>query len=356
MSTSWLVSLVFLAGLIPGAVFADVCTQESKPGTANDCAAPGTAGGDGLLFSFRGRGIHLADLDLATRQALYELDLKHFDDRQRLLENMLWKLYLTEEAERQNKSEDQLLGELMEYRVPPEAEIKAFYEANKGRISSPYETIKGQIGRYLSEQQLLAKRDALVTGLKESGEYQLLLSRPTAPVAVIDTSGFPSKGDALAPVEVVEFADYQCPHCRTASEVMRRLEDHYGDKLRVVFMDFPINRSGISRKVAEGGVCAGEQGSYWQYHDAAFGQQPSLSHDSPLKIAQSLGLDEAKFAACLSGDHAMTEVTRGESEARRLGLDSTPTFFVNGVKVSVHDDMETALRQAIDEALAGPSS
>ena len=104
--------------------------------------------------------------------------------------------------------------------------------------------------------------------------------------------------------------------------------------------------------MAEGAVCAGEQGRYWAYHDEAFARQSGLGTESPVSIAKSLGLDGQRFSQCLAGEGARQKVARAESEARRLGLDSTPTFFVNGVQVSVHSDMEQELAEAIERALA----
>ena len=348
-----LLFVVFLA-LSAMPLAATECSDNTVEKRSVGCG--GESNGQRALFQYDGRSYLFDDLRPSERQSWYELELKQFEARKLILDNALWQIHIDQEAARRNIDRDKLALELLRIEQPSEESLKTFYQANKAQISAPYEEIKSQLASYLIQQQVIRNRASLIDALRQQQRYQVLLDMPQPPIAMIDTQDYPSRGSEFAPVEVVEFADYQCPHCKTASQAMARLRERFGEKLRVVFMDFPINRSGISRKVAEGGVCAGEQGSYWQYHDAAFGQQPSLSHDSPLKIAQSLGLDEAKFAACLSGDHAMTEVTRGESEARRLGLDSTPTFFVNGVKVSVHDDMETALRQAIDEALAGPSS
>jgi len=357
MLKRWLGPVVLATALLPLASWADAgCSDPAADTQGSSGCSDGSANHGSALFSYRGETFSEPDLDLTTRQAIYELAEKFYNDRQLLLDNALWQLYLAQQAKSQQKSEDDVARELLRPQMPTEEQMKAFYEANKAQIPAPYEQVQGQLAQYLVQQQMLASQRKIIDGLKQNDDFKLLAQPPQPPVAIIDTEGYPSKGDKLAPVEIVEFADYQCPHCKTASGVMAKLEERYGDKLRVIYMDFPINPSGISQRVAEGAVCADQQGKFWPYHSGAFAEQSSLSTQSPASLAKAQGLDMPRFNECLEGDAAKQKVARAKAEARRLGLDSTPTFFINGVKLHADSGLESALTREIDKALKAADS
>lgn len=338
--------LIFATLLLPGLALGDNC---STSGTDASCGE--SSGKSGALFRFAGTEFHEYDLDIRVREQLHELASKYYEGRQLLLDNAVWQIYLTREAERQKKTPEQVARGLIVLEQPTEEVMRSFYEANKAQIPSPYEQVKGEIAQYLLQQRVVQERSKLIASIKKEGQYTLLIAKPQPPVATIDTEGFPSKGSMLAPVEVVEFADYQCPHCKTAAEIVQHLEKKYGDKVRFVFMDFPINRSGISLKVAEGAVCADQQGKFWAYHYGAFESQTSLSADSPKSLASKIGLDTERFSSCLAGTEAGSKVAKSKAEALRLGLDSTPTFFVNGIRLIAESNLEKELSDAIDRSL-----
>ena len=128
----------------------------------------------------------------------------------------------------------------------------------------------------------------MIEKIKKETSFEFLLKKPIAPVVNINIDGFPMTGNKKSEVTVVEFADYQCPHCKHAYEIMKKLKKDHKDKFKLVFIDFPINRSGISRKVAEGAYCAMQQGKFWEYHGAAFDAQSSLNNDSAKSLAEGL--------------------------------------------------------------------
>jgi protein-disulfide isomerase len=117
-------------------------------------------------------------------------------------------------------------------------------------------------------------------------------------------------------------------------------------------MDQPfINRGGLdSRNIAEGAVCADQQGKFWEYHDLAFQRQTELRPGAAQELAKQLGLDEEAFSSCLESADTKAKVARSKTEANRLGATSTPTFFVNGRQV-LTDNVEAGLTEAIDKAL-----
>ncbi|MCB1758309.1 MAG: DsbA family protein [Gammaproteobacteria bacterium] len=343
-----LLFVVFLA-LSAMPLAATECSDNTVEKRSVGCG--GESNGQRALFQYDGRSYLFDDLRPSERQSWYELELKQFEARKLILDNALWQIHIDQEAARRNIDRDKLALELLRIEQPSEESLKTFYQANKAQISAPYEEIKSQLASYLIQQQVIRNRASLIDALRQQQRYQVLLDMPQPPIAMIDTQDYPSRGSEFAPVEVVEFADYQCPHCKTASQAMARLRERFGEKLRVVFMDFPINRSGISTRVAEGAVCADRQGHYWAYHEAAFALQSSLSLKSPEQLAERIGLDKADFAACIADGSTAEKIAKSKAEGLRLGIDSTPAFFVNGRRVTIREDFEKELAEAISLAL-----
>lgn len=313
-------------------------------------AAVGAAQGQAPLFRLDGLDYGRDDLPASVQQGLFDADLQRYQTQRRLAEDGAVEVYLQTQSEHSGKPVHELRQELLAVGEPSEEEVAAFYDANRQRIPYGLEQVRDQISDLLRERALLARKTALVQELEAEGELELLLQRPQAPEVSIDTSGRPSKGPADAPVTLVEFADFQCPHCKEASPLVDSLLQRYGDELRVVYMDFPINASGISRRVAEGGVCAARQDRFWDYHDLAFQEQAQLTMDSAEELAAYLELDQEAFASCMADPATAAEVERSKTEGERIGVDATPTFYVNGRR-AVLEDLVAGLRAAIESEL-----
>ena len=146
------------------------------------------------------------------------------------------------------------------------------------------------------------------------------------------------------------YFDYQCPHCKQAAGVLRTLVERYPNELRIVYMDLPINSSGISRIIAEGAACADQQNEFWAFHDLAFEHQATLSKESVAQFVSELGLDAGEFERCMKSEFPQERVAVSERQASELGLTSTQTLFLNGRKLHLHD-METELVEAIESLL-----
>jgi protein-disulfide isomerase len=187
--------------------------------------------------------------------------------------------------------------------------------------------------------------------------------QPAAPAAAtgapqyvrykIPTDGFPSLGPANAPITLVEFGDFQCPFCRQwEQETYQPLLAAYPGKLRFIFRDFPLTSiHPNAMPAAEAAQCANEQGKFWPFHDKLFGSE-NLSDAVYKQYAQDLGLDATKFNGCLT-NHKYSKAIQDDSDfAVNLGINSTPTFFINGLAVIGAQPM-SAFTAVIDKELAG---
>ena len=306
------------------------------------------------LFRLDGIDYNREELSPDLQQQLYALDQERYTKRKELLEQTILELYLAEQADKRSSTPDAMMAEFSAASRPSEQQVDEFYNSNKACITGTLAQVKPQIVQYLQEQEINGRKSRLLARLE--GEKRLKMSEraPTPPMVSINTLDYPAKGKLDSSVVVVEFADYQCPHCRHAHDAMRDLWPQYQDQIKLVYMDFPINRSGISRAVSEGAVCADQQGKFWPYNELAFDQQEGLSKSSPLTLAQQLSLDITQFTNCLTSPATVAKVKSSEDEARRLGIDSTPTIFVNGSRVAVedfHKDLKASFERALKSAM-----
>ncbi len=168
----------------------------------------------------------------------------------------------------------------------------------------------------------------------------------------IATDGDPSIGPDDAPVTVIEFSDYQCPYCQSwYQQVYEQLLANYPGQIRFVYLDLPLSMHAEAEPAAEAADCAGEQGAYWKYHDALFNRQYGLNRAAYERYAADLGLDTSAFAACLDSHRYQDEIQADFSEAARAGIESTPTFVVNG-RVLIGALPFASFQSVIDEELA----
>lgn len=310
------------------------------------CALCAAAGSD--LFRYQGESYGADQASPPLRALIYDLDHRYHEKRKALADELLFELYVEREAAKRNMTEPDFAKELLRYEPAGKDEMRAFYHINQAHIGQPYEEVRDRISQHLNTERLRAAKAEVLEDVKRSAGYKLLIAAPDAPPVEIATEGFPRKGTEAPRVTIVEFGDYQCPHCGKAAHVLSRIVEKYPDDVQVIYMDFPVNRSGISRVVAEGAACAQAQDKFWAYHDLAYGRQAQLNRESPAELAKTLGLDESAFAECLAGDGAKAQVVRAEREARRLGLRATPSIFVNGRPLR-SDDLERDLHRLIDE-------
>ena len=155
------------------------------------------------------------------------------------------------------------------------------------------------------------------------------------------------RGPAGAPVTLVEYGDFECPYCGVAYPVVKSLEQHYGDRLRVVFRSFPLAQHPHAEPAAEAAEFAAEHGKFWQLHDMLYEHQQALDEPHLLGYARELGLDADALATALrerTYAGIIDDVKEGGEES---GIPGTPAFFLNDVLFEDEPTREN-LTHAID--------
>jgi protein-disulfide isomerase len=158
-------------------------------------------------------------------------------------------------------------------------------------------------------------------------------------------------GSDGALVTLVEYGDYQCPHCGAAQPMLKQVQVRYGEDLRLVFRHFPlVEIHPLAEPAAEAAEFAGRQGRFWQMHDAIYANQHRLSLPTLIALGTNLGLSSIALRDALaSGTHA-GKIEADFMSGVRSGVNGTPAFFINGIR---HDSPSGAadLPDAIDRAI-----
>jgi protein-disulfide isomerase len=166
----------------------------------------------------------------------------------------------------------------------------------------------------------------------------------------IDVARAPNKGPAEARVTLVEFVDYECPHCRTAQALMRQVLDAYPRQVRLCFKHFPLSSHTASRLAAEAAMAAHKQGKFWPFSDKVWENADNLTPAVLEKIAKQVGLDVARWRSDMNSDEVKAAVAQDKSDGTALGINSTPTIYINGRKYAGRHDIES-ICDWIDEDL-----
>ncbi|MBP9751227.1 MAG: DsbA family protein [Candidatus Peribacteraceae bacterium] len=176
----------------------------------------------------------------------------------------------------------------------------------------------------------------------------------------VDTTGISAESSATphpataqnAGVTVVEYADLECPACKTVTaQVVKPLIAKYGTQIRLDFKHFPIQSiHRYAYQTAQAAECAADQGKYWDWIDYVYEHQEELPNKPFVEWAKQFNLDADIFDRCLRSGIKEDVVDADYQEGLKLGVDSTPTFFVNGQKIVIQDG--TTLDKAVAEALS----
>lgn len=251
-------------------------------------------------------------------------------------------------AEERGVSREELIeaevnGKLAE--VPAE-EVDAFYEARKQQIRAPKEQVEERIRTFI-------RYEGYVEELKAAAKIEIL----TEPFRVEVAAAGPRKGKEDAPIIIVEFSDFECPFCSRVNPSIHKIQETYGDKVQIVFRQFPLEIHKNARKAGEASLCADEQGKFWEMHDGMFGEQKNLAGDGLKSIAAKIeGLDTEAFGTCLDSGKFADAVQKDFEAGAKAGVNSTPAFFINGRYLSGAQPFESFAEVIDDELSRGGSS
>ena len=310
------------------------------------------AGQDGstVVAEVGGQKVTLEDLQQKEAGKLLQAHYKYYLAERDALDDLIDNALLEKQASREGVSVDELMKRHVAATVkdPTEEQLRFYYEVMN--TDQPFEAVREKILESLQQLRLSNARAAYLKSLRSEFGVVIEFNQPSAQVNVQNAF---RRGPQNAPVQLVEFADYQCPYCQKAHAVLNALQEQFGDKLSVVFKDYPLPMHPHAEKAAEAARCAGAQGKFWEFHDALF-ESKKLQVPELKEEARTLQLDAVRFDECLDSGAQADAVKKDAAEAKNLGLTGTPSFFANGHFLSGALSYPK-LRQTIDEELSALS-
>jgi protein-disulfide isomerase len=335
------------------------CNPQQRP------AAPAPAGGAAPsidpaapMARIGKKVITQGELLAAIKGPLGRLESEHAQQVHQLktgkLEELVDDHLIEAKAKAENVTKEALLEREVNGKVPapPDAEVQQVYDRTKasGREMPPFEQMKADIIKFLKERSTGEVRKAFVEKLRKDAKAEFLLPPLLPPKVEVSAVG-PSKGDAKAPITIVEFSDFECPFCGRAEPAVTQVLEVYKGKVRLVYRDYPLPFHAKAPKASEAALCAGDQGKYWEMHGHLFKNQQAIDVPQLKEHAKTLGLDTAAFAKCLDGGGKAKEVQASLKAGEEAGVNGTPAFFINGRLLSGAQPFEE-FKKVIDAELA----
>lgn len=304
-----------------------------------------------LFATVNGERITSADVEDSLRPMIFESQEQIYDLRKKQLELKINDTLLEQEALKRKITARSLIETEVTSKAKPvsEADAQKFYEENKAKINGEFAQLKLQIIQYLEQQEMRRQEGAFAEQLRKGAAVQIFLPEPEPPTYSIAIDDQPMKGNQAASVTIVEFTDFQCPSCAKSQPVLEAVAAEFGDKIKLVVRDFPLDQHTFAFKAAEAAEAAREQGKYWEYIAILFQNQSALEVPKLKEYATQVGLDRKKFDAAVDSDKFAEKVRRDLNDGMKIGVNSTPTVFVNGRRV--RDRSRESLKAAVEAAL-----
>ena len=292
---------------------------------------------DDVVARVGGDPITFADLEDAWQRNDASSRLRMLQDlyetRRRALDIIVGERLIAREAKMRNMTRDALLESELPSRSLPvtDEQIALVYQRNQAQFGDrTLEQMSPEIRMFLERQRPMQALHAYMNELRREAVDDVVVTLEPPRQAIEVLAEDPVRGPETAPIEIVEFSDFDCPYCQRATNTIARILDEYGDQIRFVYKDYPLPSHPNAFKAAEAGNCANDQGEFWPFHDRLFESQGALDVASLKTYASELGLEPEAFTACLdSGRHA-SRVERDLEIGSGYGVSSTPTLFVNG--------------------------
>jgi protein-disulfide isomerase len=309
--------------------FLPACSAQDRKTAKNDAKKDDTAQ---VLARVNGKPITEGEVKSAAADQFDQLEREYLQRKHEITEAELKKVVqdrlLDVEAAASGVSKDKILADIKPSEVT-DADAEAFYEKNKAQMPQrPKDTLIPQIKQYLQQNSQQEAKEKYFQTLEAKYKVDYLYEPLRIEVA---SNGFPARGPAAAPVTIVEFSDFQCPFCSRITPTLEQVVTKYGDKVRLVFRQFPLPMHPNAAKAAEAALCANEQGKFWAMHDAMFKDQSGLAVDAlKTKAAAITGLDAASFNSCLDSGKETAAVQADMKAGNKAGVNGTPAMFVDG--------------------------
>jgi len=312
---------------------------------------PEEAGKDLPLALINGEPITVDEVEKPLGPQISKLQEQIYALKRQRLEGVIQTRLLAKEAARRGLTVPALLEVEVTSKTSPvtDQEIDTYYQANKNKY--PSDNYRQTIQSQLQNQRRGARQQAFLQELRSQASLVINLKAPPVYRVNVSAEGAPVRGSANAPVTIIEFSDFHCPYCKHVQPTIARILSEYGDRVRLAYRDFPLDRlHPNARKAAEAARCANDQGKFWEFHDKLYAGGTDATPETLTRFAREINMDVVAFQQCLSIGKHQSAINRDIQEASSLGITGTPGFFINGRLVSGAQAYE-GFAQIINEEL-----
>jgi protein-disulfide isomerase len=351
------VSFSLVTAMTAAAVFAVVaaCTDQQAKAKPNfvhkDPSKPG------VVAKINGEEITEEQLVGEDKLDFFDLKKREYDLKMERLNKLLVDKLIGAEAKAAGMSQDDFIAKKIvggDMKIS-DKDFKKFVADKHIPDAQITPQIKERIMSYLQsmkKQELITDHVAKLT---KNSPVEVYFDKPKMQVNV-DPGNGPLFGSKDAHVTIVEFSDFQCPFCSRAAETVKELKKKYGQKIKLTFRQFPLPMHNNARPAAEASLCINDQSTdkFWKFHDLAFSNQDKLDPANVEKYAKETGADMGKFSECVKSKKFADVVQKDIEYGEKIGVKSTPTFFINGQLVSGAVPIDT-FSEIIDEEMSAPS-
>ena len=308
--------------------------------------------GNTVVAEIDGTRITLAQFESKRPSALFQARNSFFDAEKKAVEEYIDDLLLERQAQKENVTVAQLLERHVNGTIakdPDDAVLRVYFEGVD--TNEPFEAVRDKILDHLRQRRLAKAKNAYVQALRGQARITVDVAPPRIEISLKNTS---VRGPAVAPLMLVEYADYECPYCQQVQPTLDQLETAFKGRIAFAYKDLPLPMHPHAQKAAEASQCAGLQGKYWEYHDL-LSKTKNLDVPQLKEGARQFGLEPAAFDKCLDTGERAEAVKSTQDEAQELGLLGTPSFFVNGRFFSGNMSYEQ-MRQMMENELKRASA
>ena len=312
-----------------------------------------------VVAHVNGENVTNGELEDAVKGGLIRADVEHLEKRQELksagLERLINDKLIGKKAKAAGLPVEAFLEKEVyaKVQVPTNEEQKTLYDqaVAQGKELPPFEQIKDDIAEFIRTRKNESAYKQYADGLRTEAKVETLLPPLLLPKVDVEAVG-EQKGEAAAPITIVEFSDYECPFCSKAEPTVKDVMEHYKGKVRLVYREYPLSMHDHAKKAAEAALCALDQGKYWEMHEKLFDNQRALELADLKNYARALSLDGGKFDTCLDSGAKTKEVEASQKAGEDAGVNGTPAFFINGRPLFGAMPVER-FKEIIDAELAG---
>jgi len=308
-----------------------------------------------VVATIGGQAVTAGVINDKVKMTIYKLQLDTYQIASAALNRTIDDMLLIAEANKRSVGPEEIVRTEITEKLhhPTDAEIAKFYADNKANIQADLAAATNQIASYLQQQDQTRLEQALSDRLRKGAQIKVLLVEPVEPAQTVSVDGAASRGEVTARVTVVEFTDFECPACAAMQPILEEVLKSFGNRVRFVVRNYPLDKHPHARKAAEAAVAAQAQGKFFEYTSLLFKRQSALDPPSLKKYATELGLDRARFDADVDSSKYAAAVRHDMDDALTYGVQGTPTIFINGVML--RDLTAAGLNAAIEKAFAGPA-